>query len=104
MELSTLSIPDLKKLLNEIPKEIALREKSEKARIRKELEELAAKNGFSLNDLLEEANTNKKVSKPVAPKYRHPKQSDLAWSGRGRQPKWVVEFLSSGGTIDQLAI
>ncbi|MDX9944227.1 MAG: H-NS family nucleoid-associated regulatory protein [Azonexus sp.] len=28
----------------------------------------------------------------------------LVWTGRGRQPKWVAEFLSAGGTIEQLAI
>ena len=32
----------------------------------------------------------------VAPKYRHPKQPDLTWSGRGRTPKWVQEFKDAG--------
>lgn len=102
MNLSELSIAELKSLLDEIPREIKRREKSEKARVRKELEELAAKSGFSLDELLDEAGG--KVRKPVAAKYRHPQHPELEWSGRGRQPKWVAEFLGNGGTMDQLAI
>lgn len=104
MDITTISIPDLKALLNEIPKEIARREKYEKARIRKELEELAAKAGFSLDDLLGQAEENTKVRKPVAAKYRHPQDASLEWTGRGRQPKWVAEFIATGGTVEQLAI
>jgi DNA-binding protein H-NS len=105
INLSELSVPELKALLNEIPKEIQRREKDEKVRVRKELEALAAKHGFSLDELLGQA-TNKvpKASKPVATKYRHPTDMSLAWSGRGRQPRWVVEFLAQGGTLDQLAV
>ena len=42
MDLSALSVAELNKLLSDIPKEISRREKGEKARIRKELEALAA--------------------------------------------------------------
>jgi DNA-binding protein H-NS len=105
MNLSELSLVDLKALLSEIPKEIQRREKDEKVRVRKELEELAAKHGFSLDDLLgQAAGKVAKVSKPVAVKYRHPADATLAWSGRGRQPKWVVDFLAQGGSLQQLAV
>jgi DNA-binding protein H-NS len=29
---------------------------------------------------------------------------ELTWSGRGRQPKWIAEFLVKGGKIESLAI
>lgn len=105
MDLSAISIPELKELLQQIPAEIKRREKQEKTRIRQELEALAAKNGYTLDELLGEAGEQaRKVSKPVAVKYRHPNDAALAWTGRGRQPKWVVEFLAGGGTLAQLAI
>lgn len=104
MDLSVISIPDLKILLNEIPKEIARREKSEKARIRKEIEEMAARAGFSLDELLGENEGTAKVKKAVAAKYRHPQDGSLEWTGRGRQPRWIVEFLNAGGTLEQLVI
>jgi DNA-binding protein H-NS len=105
MDLSALSVAELNKLLAEIPKEISRREKGEKARIRKELEALAAAHGYSLEELLADAGeTTKRASRPVAAKYRHPEDGALTWSGRGRQPKWVVEFLAKGGKIETLTI
>jgi DNA-binding protein H-NS len=105
MDLPALSIPELKSLLQQIPAEIQRREKQEKARIRQELEALAAKSGYTLDDLLGEASEKvRKVSKPVAAKYRHPQDASLSWSGRGRQPKWVSEFLAGGHSLTELAV
>ena len=105
MDLSALSVAELNKLLSDIPKEIIRREKGEKARVRKELEALAAAQGYSLEELLGDAGaTSKRVGKPVAAKYRHPEDGSLTWSGRGRQPKWIGEFLAKGGKIESLAI
>lgn len=105
MDLSALSVAELNKLLSDIPKEIARREKGEKARVRKELEALAAAQGYSLEELLSDAGaTAKRAAKPVAAKYRHPDEPALTWSGRGRQPKWIAEFLAKGGKIETLVI
>jgi DNA-binding protein H-NS len=38
------------------------------------------------------------------PKYRHPENPDLAWSGRGRKPSWIVEALEAGKSLDDFAI
>lgn len=103
MELSALSLAELKNLLQQIPAEIKRREKDEKAKALKDLEALAAERGFTLDELLGAAK-EKKERAPVAAKYRHPQDSDLAWTGRGRQPKWIVEFLAAGGTLKQLSI
>lgn len=105
MDLSSLSTLELKSLLDQIPAEIKRREKQEKSRIRNELEELAAKSGYTLDELLGEASEKvRKVTKPVAVKYRHPQDTSLVWTGRGRQPKWVVEFIASGGALENLAV
>ena len=103
MDLSSLSLAQLKELLQSLPTEIARREKAEKAEARKALEAFAAERGFSLDELV----GNVKVAKeraPVAVKYRHPENADLSWTGRGRQPKWIVEFVATGGTLEQLSI
>lgn len=105
MDLAEFSIAELNLLLVDIPKEISKRAKGEKARIRKELEAFAAAQGYSLEELLSDAGaTAKRAGKPVAAKYRHPDEPSLTWSGRGRQPKWVAEFLAKGGKIETLAI
>lgn len=103
MDLSTLTLVELKSLLNLIPAEIKRREKDEKTKALKDLEAFAAERGFTLQDLIE-GSTTKKTRLPVAVKYRHPQQADLQWTGRGRQPKWVAEFLATGGSLQQLSV
>lgn len=103
MDITTISTVDLKAILEKIPAEIKRREAEDKKRIRKELEELAKKSGYSLDELLGEAAEKVvKVRKPVAVKYRTPDGQE--WTGRGRQPKFVVEFLANGGTLEQIAV
>lgn len=105
MDLSTLTIAQLKDLLNQIPAEIKRREKAEKANLLSELKKLAADRGFSLDDVLKDVSApGEKQKGTVAVKYRHPQNADLAWTGRGRQPKWVAEFLSNGGSMEALTV
>jgi DNA-binding protein H-NS len=42
-----------------------------------------------------------KSSSPVAVKYR---KGDQTWTGRGRQPKFVVDHLAKGGKIEDLLV
>lgn len=104
MDISNLSVAELKTLLTQIPKEIDRREKEEKYKLIKELEALASERGFNLNDLVVGGEAVKSERAPVAVKYRHPSNVELCWTGRGRQPKWVVEFVQGGGTFEQLAV
>ena len=59
--------------------------------------------GITADDL---ANKGKKADgtvRKVVPKYQDP-VSDATWTGRGKQPKWVVEALASGLTLEDLLI
>lgn len=103
MELSALTIPQLKDLLNQIPAEIKRREKAEKANLLKDLEKLASERGFSLSDVFG-GDVEKKAKGSVAIKFRSPSDVNLAWTGRGRQPKWVQEHIANGGTVEDLAV
>ncbi|MCC2666087.1 MAG: histone family [Gammaproteobacteria bacterium] len=40
-------------------------------------------------------------SSPVAVKY---KQGEDTWTGRGRQPKWIADYVAKGGQLDKLLI
>ena len=35
------------------------------------------------------------------PKYR---QGVLVWTGKGRKPQWIIDFLAKGGSLDELRI
>ena len=98
MDLTQYSTPELKDILSQLPKEIARREKVEKAQVRKELEAKAAAAGFTLAELVRFSRS----SAGVESKYRHPSNPKLKWAGRGPRPRWIIEFLGAGGTLAQL--
>lgn len=103
MDISSFSLAELKELLERIPAEIKRREKQERAETLKALEALAAERGFKLDELVGTPGIQK-TSRTVAVKYRHPDHAELAWTGRGRQPRWVAEHLEAGGTLNDLAV
>jgi DNA-binding protein H-NS len=41
---------------------------------------------------------------PVFPKFANPDEPREVWSGRGKRPKWVIEKLASGLTLEDLNI
>ena len=40
----------------------------------------------------------------ATPKYAHPENPAETWSGRGRQPVWMKEYVENGGDKDNLLI
>lgn len=64
--------------------------------------EIAKAAGFgSIEDMI--SSQPAKAGK-VEPKYRHPENLDLTWTGRGRKPGWIVEALDAGKSLDDFAI
>lgn len=114
-DLASLTIPELRELAAEVAARIADKEREEKAVLAAEIETLAKERGFTVSDILSLfpnapiQSTDKPAAKSkerstVAPKFQHPTDSTLTWSGRGRQPVWVRDHIASGHTLDSLAI
>jgi len=40
----------------------------------------------------------------VAVRFRHPDNETQQWTGRGRQPKWVKEWVEGGKSLDKLRV
>lgn len=72
----------------------------------RELRRVAQENGYDLQDFLGSSASAKGSSGKAAPepKYRHPENSALTWSGRGRQPDWIKSHVEGGGSKDDFAI
>lgn len=105
MDISTLSLAELKQLQKQIPAEIGKREEQEKKKVLDEVKALAEARGFSIDQLIGGAKEAKvRVSKPVAIKYRHPDNATLTWTGRGRKPQWVEAWLGQGRKLEELAV
>ncbi|WFE77184.1 H-NS histone family protein [Roseinatronobacter sp. S2] len=101
-DLEALSLTDLRKLHKDIAKAITTYEERQKAEARAKVETFARELGYSLAELVSTATKITRV--PVPPKYRHPENPALTWSGRGRKPLWFVEALSAGKAAEDMAI
>lgn len=77
--------------------------------------ELMEKNEISIADLTEAlAAKGKKTRKPgkvgggtptaVKPKYQSPADRSVTWTGRGRKPRWVQEWIDGGNEMEKLMI
>ncbi len=105
MDLSTLSVTQLRDLQQQIPAEIKRREAVEKVNVLNEVRAFAKSRGYAIEDLLgKDAKIKASSGNKVKAKYRHPENPELEWTGRGRKPKWVESWLASGATLDNLLI
>lgn len=58
--------------------------------------------GITSRDLgLVEKASSSRVGIPVPIKYQ---LNDQTWTGRGRQPKWVEDYLAAGGSLETVRI
>ena len=99
-DLEKLSVEELKKLQKDAAKAVASFEYRKRAGVIAELEAVAQKHGYKLADLA--GGKKAKVASPA--KYKHPEDSSLTWSGRGRQPNWIRDGLSTEKSLIVFAI
>lgn len=109
MDISTLSIDELKDLQKRIPGEIQKREEDARKRTLDEIRTFAEAKGYSLDQLLKVLGKKSdgkatRVGRVVPVKYRHPEQISLTWTGRGRKPQWVQAWLDAGQSLDALKV
>lgn len=107
MDLSSLSVSELRDLLQQIPAEIKQRESQEKINALNEMRALAKAKGFTLEELLGKdvkEKTSAGVRNKVKTKYRHPGNATLEWTGRGRKPKWIEAWLAEGNSLENLLV
>lgn len=102
IDLDTLSLSELKRLEKSVAKAITSFEERRKAEARAKVDELARELGFTLSELAEAAPARKR--QVTAPKYRHPENPAITWTGRGRKPGWISEALAAGKSLDDFSI
>ncbi len=105
MDLSSLTVIQLRDLMQQIPNELKLREAQDKAVILNEVRAFTKARGYTIEDLLAKESKVKTVSgNKVKVKYRHPENPELEWTGRGRKPKWVELWMNDNGSLDKLLV
>lgn len=103
MDISSMTIVDLRTLQESIKQELKKREAQNIAKARSEILAIAESVGVSLKDLIGDVGVRAK-SGPVAVQFRNPDNAAEQWTGRGRQPKWVKAALAVGKTLDTLRV
>ena len=122
MDLSTYTLPELRRLQSKVESEIRRRSDVTRRNLIKRMQKMAADEGLSLDDLLEDSTPTSAEAKPAtkrgrrpgtktpkaakpAPvvKYRNPTNPDQGWSGRGRKPQWALDWIAQGKSLDELA-
>lgn len=97
-----LPLKELLDLETRVKKAIVSARDREKNEVRQEMMALAAKRGLSLTDVFGGQRATK--GSKVAVKYRSPDNPDDTWTGRGRQPKWLVAALKKGSKLADFAV
>lgn len=108
MELSNLSLSELRALQADAAAEMKKRDAENMASAREQILKIAQEAGIPLKELMKNNSLKFKGSDKgtVAVKYRHPENHSLQWTGRGRQPRWVKEWVEgkAGRSIDNLKV
>lgn len=102
MDLSNFSVAELRALQDQVSKQLKVVAQQDIAKAREEIQAIAQRAGISLQELVKSgvrANSGK-----VAVQYSNPANADQQWTGRGRQPKWVKEWLDAGKELDALRV
>lgn len=103
-DLDAMSLDELKSLHKQVTKAIDGFEDRKKREAMAELEAKARDLGFSLDQLLGMSTKGKKARAKAGPKYAHPDNPELTWSGRGRKPSWFSEALAAGKQPEDMAV
>ena len=106
--LEAMSVDELWSLHEEISRMLSERITSEKRELENRLAILnRGRDAIERGDTTQSYNANGKARRKyprVFPKYRNPQIPSETWSGRGKQPRWLVAAIQSGRKIDDFKI
>lgn len=102
LDLNGMSLAELKKLQKNISKAIDGYSDRKKLEAKSALEAHAQELGFTLAELVG-GKKMRKSSVPM-PKYQHPANPEITWSGRGRKPGWFKDVIAAGKTPESMEV
>ncbi|EKU59307.1 H-NS histone family protein [Acinetobacter courvalinii] len=105
-DISELSVEDLKRLQAEAEALIASKKDQAIEDAYNQIVAIAEAIGFSVEELLEvgEQKRKKTTRKAVEPRYRNKNNTEETWTGRGKQPRWLVAELEKGAKLEDFLI
>jgi DNA-binding protein H-NS len=105
-DISNLSVEELRKLTAEAQALIESKKDQEIEDAYNQIQQIADSVGMSLEQFIEYgAQKRKKTTrKSVEPRYRNKNNGAETWTGRGKQPRWLVAELEKGAKLEDFLI
>lgn len=105
-DISNLSVEELKKLQVEAEALIASKKDQAIEDAYNQISAIAENVGLSIDQILEFGATKRKKTtrKSVEPRYRSKANPEDTWTGRGKQPRWLVAELEKGAKLESFLI
>lgn len=103
-DLSNYSLAQLRKLETQVVDELKTRQFLGISQAREQILHIAQSAGISVTELLSGKQSKASKGQQVPVKYRHPDDPTQQWSGRGRQPRWVKAWISSGKNLAEIKV
>ena len=94
-DLSNLSVSELQAVIDNAAAALKIKQDSERKDVYAKIKELAASVGATVDIYVADKKEPRKMAK-VEPKFRHPTDASLTWTGRGLTPKWMRALLDEG--------
>jgi DNA-binding protein H-NS len=99
-----MSIDELWSLHEKLATSLAARLNAEKALLEARLKQLNQQRPSERQAKTSVLNDERRPYPAVVPKYRNPDDASETWSGRGKQPRWLVALLKTGKQIEEFRI
>jgi|SRR5437588_3744065 len=101
-DLETMDFDELWLLHEQLTKLLAEKITTEKLQLERRLAQLSREHTGDVGGT--PASRPRRKYPKVQPKYWNPSQPTQKWSGRGKQPRWLVAALSSGRKLEEFII
>lgn len=104
MEISRMSLAELRRLREELEKTVDDKEKQLVSEARKEIDDVLKRYNVTIDQVIGIKYKKTKTGALSLPRYRNPDDFSQTWTGKGRKPRWVINFLKRGGELEDIAI
>lgn len=111
IDLSKLSVGELKQLISLAQERIVETAEESKRKLREEFINRASALGFTLDEVVNagrggrrSGQAGRKGGTVGAAKYRNPYDPNQTWTGRGKRPNWFKDALAAGHSEESMKI
>lgn len=105
-QLQELSPEELRRVIEEAQRALELKQKQKQEQAMRQIRELAAQAGLEVEIRVKPRSETKPSRRGtrLQPKYRHPTDRSLTWTGRGQMPRWLRELVAQGHDREEFRI